>query len=253
MPKGGPRLNNISKNSTTRDSLGVEGVSTSMQAEIFLAYDTTTISSYSETLKQVQYGKNKEDDKLPQFNLALVYGQETNLPYYYRKLAGNIPNVSTLKTLLADLDDLGFDKLIVVLERGFYSEANINALYRDHLKFLLSASTSLNFVKRALEEVYDMIWISISTMMRTIACMQQPYRPNGTTRRSGLTKKTPSPVNAAYTSNCFTTSKRLPLTALLWKTTLLPSGMNLQKKGRFRSTTISIKSTSSSENANAWA
>ena len=121
----------------------------------FLAYDTTTISSYSETLKQVQYGKNKENDRLPQFNLALVYGQETNLPYYYRKLAGNIPDVSTLKTLLADLDDLGFDKLKVVLDRGFYSEANINALYKDHLKFLLSASTSLNFIKRALDEVYD--------------------------------------------------------------------------------------------------
>ena len=86
---------------------------------------------------------------------ALVYGQETNLPYYYRKLAGNIPDVSTLKTLLADLDDLGFDKLKVVLDRGFYSEANINALYKNHLKFLLSASTSLNFVKKALDEVYD--------------------------------------------------------------------------------------------------
>ena len=121
----------------------------------FLAYDTTSISSYSETLKQVQYGKNKEDDKLPQFNLALVYGQETNLPYYYRKLAGNIPDVSTLKTLLADLDDLGFGKLKVILDRGFYSEANINALYKDHLKFLIAASTSLNFVKKALEQVYD--------------------------------------------------------------------------------------------------
>ena len=121
----------------------------------FLAYDISTISSYSETLRQVQYGKNKENDRLPQFNLALVYGQESNLPYYYRKLAGNIPDVSTLRTLLADLDDLGFHKLKVVLDRGFYSEANINALYKDHLKFLLAASTSLNFIKRALDSVYD--------------------------------------------------------------------------------------------------
>ena len=42
MPKGGPRLNNISKNFTTRDSLGVEGVSTSMQAEICPIVNTVT-------------------------------------------------------------------------------------------------------------------------------------------------------------------------------------------------------------------
>ena len=39
------------------------------------ATDTTTLSSYSETLKQVQYGHNKEHDLLPQLNLALVFGQ----------------------------------------------------------------------------------------------------------------------------------------------------------------------------------
>lgn len=42
MPKGGPRLNNISKNFTTRDSLGVEGVSTSMQDRICPTVNTVT-------------------------------------------------------------------------------------------------------------------------------------------------------------------------------------------------------------------
>ncbi|NLD26256.1 MAG: transposase, partial [Acholeplasmataceae bacterium] len=32
----------------------------------FWAYDTTSLSSYSETLRQVQYGYNKEHDRLPQ-------------------------------------------------------------------------------------------------------------------------------------------------------------------------------------------
>ena len=42
MPKGGPKLNDISKNFTTRDSLGIEGVSTSMQAEICPIVNTVT-------------------------------------------------------------------------------------------------------------------------------------------------------------------------------------------------------------------
>ena len=42
----------------------------------FWAYDTTSISSYSECLRQVQYGHSKEDPWLPQLNLALVFGEE---------------------------------------------------------------------------------------------------------------------------------------------------------------------------------
>lgn len=121
----------------------------------FWAYDITSLSSYSETLRQVQFGKNKENDKLPQINLALVFGEESNLPFYYRKLAGNIPDVKTVKTLLADLDVLGYSKVKLVMDRGFYSKDNINALYKEHLKFLVSVKTSISFVRKELDTVYD--------------------------------------------------------------------------------------------------
>ncbi len=37
------------------------------------------------------------------------------------------------------------------MDRGFYSEDNINDLYQNHLKFLIAAKTSLKFVKAELE------------------------------------------------------------------------------------------------------
>ncbi len=121
----------------------------------FWAYDTTTISSNSELLRQVQYGKNKENDPLPQFNLALVFGEESNLPFYYRKLAGNIPDSKTVKNLLFDLDVLGFSKMKLVMDRGFYSEENINGLLKEHVKFLMAAKISLTFVRNELDAIYD--------------------------------------------------------------------------------------------------
>jgi transposase len=121
----------------------------------YWAYDITSISSYSEALRQVQYGRNKEGDSLAQFNLALVFGETSNLPFYYRKLAGNIPDAKTLTHLLADLTTLGFSKLKLVMDRGFYSEANLNALFKEHLKFLISAKMSLSFVRQELDGVYD--------------------------------------------------------------------------------------------------
>ena len=98
---------------------------------------------YSETLKQVQWGKNKEDDKLPQINLLLVFGEKSGLPFYYGKLAGNILDSKTVKHLLEDLDILGFGKTKFVMDREFYSENNINGLYRVISSRINAVSTSI--------------------------------------------------------------------------------------------------------------
>ncbi|MGF7186968.1 transposase, partial [Desulfitispora alkaliphila] len=119
----------------------------------YWAYDTTSISSYSKGLKQVRYGHNKEGDYLPQINLALLFGEESNLPFYYRKLPGNIADVKTIKNLIADMDFLEYKKIKLVMDRGFYSEKNINALFQNHLKFLMGARLSLKFVKNELDKV----------------------------------------------------------------------------------------------------
>ncbi len=119
----------------------------------YWAYDTTSISSRSECLRQVRYGKNKDDDRLPQVNLALLFGEESALPFYYRKLSGNIPDVKTIRELLRELDVLGYEKIKLVMDRGFYSADNINALYKNHLKFIVGANTTLSYAKEYIREI----------------------------------------------------------------------------------------------------
>ena len=119
----------------------------------YWAYDSTSISSRSETLRQVKYGKNKDDDQLPQINLALVFGEESKLPFYYRKLAGNVPDVKTIQELLRELDILGYEKIKLVMDRGYYSAENINALFKKHLKFLCGTSSALSFAKDFIREI----------------------------------------------------------------------------------------------------
>ena len=119
----------------------------------YWAYDSTSISSYSENLRQVKYGKNKDGEKLPQINLALIFGENSGLPFYYRKLAGNIPDVKTIRELLRELDVLGYEKIKLVMDRGYYSVDNINALYKEHRKFLCSTSAALKFAKDSIREI----------------------------------------------------------------------------------------------------
>jgi len=123
----------------------------------YWAYDSTSISSYSETLRQVKYGKNKESDHLPQMNLLLLYGERSGLPFCYRRLSGNIPDVKTVNTLVRELDALGYGKVKFVMDRGFYSKDNIDRLYQHHHKFIVAVSTGLSFVKRRIEAVRDTI------------------------------------------------------------------------------------------------
>ena len=119
----------------------------------YWAYDSTSISSRSEMLKQVKYRKNKDEDHLPQINLALVFGEESKLPFYYRKIAGNMPDVKTVRELLRELDVLGYEKVKLVIDRGYYSKDNINALYKNHLKFLSGTSSALSFAKAFIREI----------------------------------------------------------------------------------------------------
>jgi transposase len=118
----------------------------------YWAYDTTSISSYSESLRQVRRGKNKDHDPLPQINIALLYGEESCLPFYFKKLPGNISDVTTVMQLLSDMDFLGCRKVKLVMDRGFYSEDNVNALCSEHLKFLVGVKLSLKFVGRELDK-----------------------------------------------------------------------------------------------------
>ena len=125
--------------------------------EEYWAYDITSISSYSQALKQVKYGNNKENDKLPQINLALIFGEKSMLPFYYRKLAGNISDVKTVKKLIQDINYLKQKKTKLVMDRGFYSAENVNNLYKNHIKFLIGTKLSLTYVKTELNKIREEI------------------------------------------------------------------------------------------------
>ena len=117
----------------------------------YLFYDCTSISSYSEQIKQVKYGKNKDGDDLAQLNLALLLGQSSGLPAYFRKMPGNITDVMTIENLLSGIGYLDLKKVKLVMDRGFYSAKNINALYKGRHKFVIGARISLKYIQEILK------------------------------------------------------------------------------------------------------
>lgn len=151
----------------------------------YWAFDITTISSYSSVLKQVKNGKNKEHDWMQQLNLALLFGEKSGLPFYYRKLPGNINDVKTVKQLVCEFNVMGYKKVNVVLDRGFYSKSNIDALYKNHQKFIIGTKLSLKYVKEILDEERENLkrWANLQTqygaygICRTIDWDYEQERP----------------------------------------------------------------------------
>ena len=152
----------------------------------YWAFDITTISSYSTVLKQVKNGKNKEHDRLPQINLALLFGQQSGLPFYYRKLPGNITDVQTMRQLVHEFNVMGYRKINVILDRGFYSKSNVDELYKNHQKFIIGVKLSLKYVKSVLEEERTNLqrWSQLQTQFgaygicRSIEWDYEQERPN---------------------------------------------------------------------------
>jgi hypothetical protein len=82
-----------------------------------------------------QFG-NHGGESEQETRLILVIDQQTGRPLYFRLVAGNIVDVSTLTTTIAEFKKLGVNSAFALLDGGYYSEDNIKALYGDHISFL---------------------------------------------------------------------------------------------------------------------
>ena len=117
-----------------------------------LCYDITSISSHAEANEYIRWGKNRDNEALPQINLAMLFGQERGLPAYYRRMPGNMSDVSTLETTIKSLDYLGKVKLQFVLDRGFYSEKNVNALLDKRYRFILMVRSDRVWIRKIIDQ-----------------------------------------------------------------------------------------------------
>jgi hypothetical protein len=79
----------------------------SIKDRAVLAYDSTTISTYSENQIEARYGHNKDEDGLKPVKLLTLYSIETRQPVACAKQPGNISDVITIENALKQLSALG--------------------------------------------------------------------------------------------------------------------------------------------------
>lgn len=102
-----------------------------------IAVDSTTVSSYSGLLNDVRYGYNKDGNGLAAVKLLTLFSLKDYQPIAFSRQPGNIPDVVSVLNALKQLSVLGMEKPLIVLDGGFFSEANILAFIHAHQKFLM--------------------------------------------------------------------------------------------------------------------
>ena len=123
----------------------------------YLCYDITSISSYSAFNDYIRWGYNRDRERLPQLNLAMLFGQKSSLPVYYHRIPGNVTDVQTVHNLLATFKKLDIKNLHYVLDKGFYSKKNIDELLDRNDHFTLSVPLNTLWIQQAIDEIIDMI------------------------------------------------------------------------------------------------
>ena len=121
----------------------------------YLYYDITSVSSYSEINEYIKYGHNRDLEKLPQLNLAMIFSQKGRLPVYFQQLPGSITDVTTVHNLLKTFKAMGIKSLRYIMDKGFYSKKNIDDLVMQGQKFTISVPLHNKWVQQAIDTVHQ--------------------------------------------------------------------------------------------------
>ena len=126
-----------------------------LDEKVLLAYDSTTVSTYSGQISEARYGFNKAHDGLETVKLLSLYSIKTRQPVAFTKQPGNQPDVLTIENALKQLQVLGITKAEIVTDNGYYSEKNLAELLHAHFDFITLIRTGIKWVRKELDNHLD--------------------------------------------------------------------------------------------------
>jgi len=108
-----------------------------------ILFDGTDIFSHSENLSLPKLSKSKTGTFDTLINMMCIFSTKEQLPVYYRLLPGNIKDVSSFKLCLLES---GIKDATVIIDKGFASKSNIEALEDEELNFIIPLPRNSSYI-----------------------------------------------------------------------------------------------------------
>lgn len=122
-----------------------------------IAFDSTTISTYSECQSEARHGFNKDHDGLPTIKLLTLYSVKDSEPIAFAKQSGNIPDVIAIDNVLEQLKCFDIEKPMVVTDNGCCSIDNVRKYCQRNIKFLTLIDRHTLMAQTAIDEVRNQL------------------------------------------------------------------------------------------------
>jgi len=120
-----------------------------------LAFDSTTISTYSENQLDARQGFNKDDDGLNTIKLLTLYSVKSREPLAFAKQPGNIPDVISIENTLTQLNCLNLKNPLIVTDNGYYSNKNMMEFALRNVKFLTLIDSDIVWVREIIDKLRE--------------------------------------------------------------------------------------------------
>ena len=118
-----------------------------------ILYDITSVSSYSELMKLLEWGYNRDQYDLPQINLAMILDKQEGIPLGYEIYPGSISDVKTLNNTVKKMNALGVRDFTLILDRGFFSVNNIDLLLQNYTDFVIAVPERYSSVEKLIRRL----------------------------------------------------------------------------------------------------
>jgi len=98
---------------------------------------------------------NHGDGSARETRFLMVIDRISGNPLYFRYMAGNIVDVSTLAHTFAELKQMGVKTFFALIDAGYFSESNIRELYENKISFLTRLPSGRVLYKLLIEQHLD--------------------------------------------------------------------------------------------------
>lgn len=117
------------------------------QDKLYINYDSTNTNVSSSGIELAEYGHAKKDEGLPQINISLASSLKDNTPLYYDIYPGSIIDNTEFNYSANKLISYGYKDIGFILDRGYFSKANIDYLRDKGFSFILMIKDNSVFLK----------------------------------------------------------------------------------------------------------
>jgi len=146
---------------------------------IYISYDATNKNSQAGELSMVEFGKAKDDSRLPVFSHFIAHDVGNRIPLFYEEYLGSVVDVSQLQFMLGKAKGYGYRNVGFILDRGYFCKDNIRFLDENGYGFIL-------MVKGMGKLVSELVLSRRGTFECSRSCDIREYKAYGITVKAKL-------------------------------------------------------------------